>query len=304
MNENKLIEYLIPLMRQSNDVTVGPGDDCAVIQIGSENILAAVDQTIANIHYLEDTAPEKIAAKLLKRNLSDIAAMGGKPSHALLTIASNRSNQQWYENFYKGMAATAKKYQVAIIGGDIAKTPTIKNNNNNQIIETATLTILGKVKKDNICLRKSAKTGQQLFVTGEIGNSFYSEHHLNFEPRLKEAEFLSNGYTNCAIDISDGLILDAQRIAKASNCGLQIDPTKIPLRDGAKLKTALSDGEDYELLFTVDENKSDDLINNWPFSTPLNSIGRVINTAKGLVIDSNGSILSEKNNIGFVHKSE
>ena len=310
MNENELLNFLIPKMTQSSDVIVPPGDDCAMVKVGNKNVLMAVDQVIAGVHYTSDTDVNLIAEKLLKRNLSDIAAMGGIPTHAVMTLASNRSDQRWYQNFYQAMAKITQVYKVSMVGGDLAKS-TAFIDEEQSIIEVCTLTIFGKINSNNkVLLRQNAEANDIVLVTGELGNSFKSEHHLNFGPRLSEGKFLAeNDFSKCAIDISDGLILDATRVAIMSNCIIKIDDNSLPLRHGADKNMALSDGEDYELLFTVSPKKIIQLQKLWQQKFPntkLTVIGEVMNNKEnipnGVVINQNGVILSDGKNIGYVHR--
>ncbi len=310
MNENELLNFLIPKMTQSSDVIVPPGDDCAMVRIGNENVLMAVDQVIAGVHYTSDTDVDLIAEKLLKRNLSDIAAMGGIPTHAMMTLASNRSDQVWYQKFYCAMAKITQFYNVSMVGGDLAKS-TAFIDEEQSVVEVCTLTILGKINTSSkVLLRQNAQDNDIVLVTGELGNSFKSEHHLNFKPHLSEGIFLAeNDFSTCAIDISDGLILDATRMAIRSNCIIKIDDNSLPLRHGADKNMALSDGEDYELLFTVSPKKIIQLQKLWQQKFPntkLTVIGEVMNNKEnipnGVVINQNGVILSDGKNIGYVHR--
>lgn len=302
MNELELIDRIIPLLPQNEDTVVGPGDDCAVIKVGDEWQLLAVDQVISGVHYAPAvTTPTQVAEKLLKRNLSDIAAMGGVPHCALLTLAGNIRHDTWFLEFFQALAAAADRYGVAISGGDIASLPS------GCPAETmvTTLTITGKITPDQLCLRKNARPGQAVFVTGKFGNSFSSGHHLDFTPRLEEAHFLVGGhYTDCMIDVSDGLLLDLQRIAIASDTGMELTTEMIPHRSGADLAGALGDGEDYELIFTVDPEHTNAMTRQWPFTTPLTMIGTVTKSHPGLVFDRKGANLSAQYRNGFKHLTD
>ncbi len=300
MNELKLIDKIIPLLPQNRNTLVGPGDDCAVVKIGHELVLLAADQVVSSVHFTTDTPAAKVAKKLLKRNLSDIAAMGGKPSYALLTLAGNIVDDKWYMEFFTAISAEAKLYDVAISGGDIASLSSGSPPNS----MVATLTILGTVDEEKICLRKNAQPGQLVLATGYFGNSFASEHHLDFIPRLGEGHFIAGNFANCMIDVSDGLVLDLQRIAKASGVGIELNTHSVPQRKGATLSQALSDGEDYELLITVEPDRADALIRQWFFDTPISCIGRVISDHPGLVFDEKGANLSGNVKTGYKHSSE
>ena len=182
MDELKILSGLLPELAQNSSVAVGPGDDCAVLLLpgGDVDLLAAADQLICDVHYTSDTPPETAGAKLLKRNLSDIAAMGGRPLWALLTVAANGRSPEWLLRFCRGAAECGKKYGVPIVGGDLASLP--------PRTEVGTLTILGEVPRGKAVLRSGAKPGEAVYVTGEIGNSFDSRHHLDFTPRLAEGD--------------------------------------------------------------------------------------------------------------------
>jgi thiamine-monophosphate kinase len=265
--ELDILRAINPFLLQNNSVIVGPGDDCAVLELPSSNsynLLAAVDQVIEDIHFTKDTSPSLAGEKLIKRNLSDIAAMGGTPLWALLTVAWNNKNNSYIEEFCKGCANAGQKFNVPIIGGDLASLA--KEG------VCATLTILGKVAKNKAVLRSTAKDGDTIFVTGKIGNSFYSQRHLTFSPRLKEGQFLLD-YATGMMDISDGLLFDAKRFCAASNCDFYLCLDDVPIHDDAIRPNAYSDGEDYELLFTA--NKS--IMDIYPKDlTPITPIGKVV----------------------------
>lgn len=289
MDELKILAGLLPELEQDPSVAVGPGDDCAVLLLpgGEYDLLAAADQLICGVHYTADTPPEAAGAKLMKRNLSDIAAMGGRPRWALLTVAANGRSPDWILDFCRGAAECGKKYGVPVVGGDLASLPVRT--------EAGTLTILGEVPHGGAVLRSGAKPGEGVYVTGEIGNSFASRHHLDFTPRLAEGEFL-RGRAGAMLDISDGVLLDASRLARASHVDVVIDAARVPLRSGAALPRALSDGEDYELLFTAPPG----LEASWPkHLTPIRRIGDVI-AGSGAVRKANGEEFSN-GKLGYEH---
>ncbi|MGL4854282.1 MAG: thiamine-phosphate kinase, partial [Lentisphaeria bacterium] len=247
MDELKFLKQLLPRIHQSSpEIIVGPGDDCAAV-LGRNNMLQllAVDQVVLGKHYLPDTAANLVGRKLLARNLSDIAAMGGIAKFALATSAADSS---WSEGYHlelmDGILELASLTNVAIIGGDVAGLPSGF---------VATLTITGEVSRDEILLRSTAKPGDMVFVTGLLGDSFKTEHHLHFRPRLEEGRFLaSEHFATACMDISDGLLMDVTRLAKASNCSVTLDINQLPARSvNISVEQMLCDGEDYELLFTV-----------------------------------------------------
>ena len=290
MNERKILEKLPDLLPVNSRIATGAGDDCAVINMpGNNQLLAAADQVIENIHFLPETPPEDAGKKLMNRNLSDIAAMGGVPLTALLTIAASGKDNACIERFISGAAQAGMVFDVPVCGGDTAS-----------LAEKgfcATLTILGEIPDGKAVLRSGAKSGDFVYVTGCIGNSFYSGHHLHFVPRLKEGAFLRD-HASAMLDISDGLLLDAMRLADSSNVSLMLDLARVPLRAGAVAPGAFSDGEDYELLFTSPEKLTafpgDDF-------AQLSCIGRVIERGESLLVDKNNlPIKMDKN--GYEHR--
>lgn len=290
MNESEILKKLPELLSINSRIAAGAGDDCAVINMqGGKQLLAAVDQVIENIHFLPETPPETAGKKLMNRNLSDIAAMGGVPLTALLTVAANGKTQEYVERFIAGAAAAGMLVNVPVCGGDTASLPTPGF--------CATLTILGEVPEGKAVLRSGAKPGDFVYVTGCIGNSFYSEHHLNFSPRLKEGVFLRD-HAAAMLDISDGLLRDAMRLAEASKVSLELELGKVPLRAGAAVPNAFSDGEDYELLFTSSEH-----ITEIPGldMADISCIGKVIPFCGSLLVNTDHSpIITDKT--GYEHK--
>ena len=299
MNEQSLLSKVLPKLNQGSDIIVPPGDDCAAIDVGNDKLLLiATDQVIANIHYDKNiTTPQEAAKKLVKRNISDIAAMGGLPAHAVLTIASACKDEKWYLDFFDGISAEANKWGISVCGGDLSS-----NETNNEV---CTLTITGWVEKNKICLRSNAKDGDVIFCTGKLGNSYKSKHHLTFTPRIDAARFIAGKYTSNMMDLSDGIAVDLERMCKASDIGAKIELEKLPLRIGAQIENALSDGEDYELLFSVEKSKTKDLLESWPFKDlELTELGRFTNSVLDLqyVIDNKYSKVFKKP--GFDHFSK
>jgi thiamine-monophosphate kinase len=253
-------------------LVVPPGDDCAGIDLGDGRwLLVAVDQVVGDRHFVHSgptpTPAALVGRKLLARNLSDIAAMGGVPTYCLLSGAFGPDcGQDWLQDFYQGLLDLALHYGVAMIGGDLARAPADT---------VVSLTILGEVAAGMAVCRAGALAGDELWVTGSFGDSFPSGHHLTFEPRCAEGAWLARGgYAHAMMDVSDGLLLDATRLCRASAVGLVLDTEAIPRR-GPKthLRAALCDGEDYELLVAVPSALAARLAAEWPFATPFRRVG-------------------------------
>ena len=286
--ELELLNNILDKLKQNRSVLTGPGDDCAVVKSGKDKLLLAVDQVTLGVHFTEDTAPELAGAKLVKRNLSDIAAMGGEPLWMLLTISNGDRELEWVRRFIMGAEECCETYDVPIVGGDTAK---LTNSG-----FSASITVVGRA--DTPILRSGANAGDKIYVTGKIGNSFKSKHHLTFVPHLDEGRYLAD-FASAMMDISDGLLLDAKRMAQASGKDFFIDPSAIPLRDGAALPDALSDGEDYGLLFT----SSQDFINlfreKFP-ATPVTEIGHV-SSGTGVVRNLSNDQPFDMKKLGYEH---
>ncbi len=289
LEELKIVRQLEKLFPVGRDVLTGIGDDCAVLSVGGKILLAAADQVIENIHFTPETSPVAAGKKLLLRNVSDIAAMGGAPRWAILTVAVNGRDEQYVLDFCRGVAEAAALFDVSVIGGDTASLPAKG--------VVATLTILGEAPPTGAVTRSGAKPGDYLYVTGRIGNSFLSGRHLDFMPRVAEGRFLAEHHLASAmLDVSDGLLLDAARLAKASQVDLLIEPEKVPLHADACAPQAWSDGEDYELIFTSPEKleKLED-----EALVPVSCWGRCV-SGSGRLLDRDGKPFQSER-LGYEH---
>lgn len=218
--------------------------------------------------------------------------MGGRPRFAVMTSATSNKDQKWLTEFHRGVIEEGNKFQTVLIGGDLARS-TSEN--------LSSLTLIGEVTGSGI-LRSGATSGDCLFVTGDLGASFESDHHLNFTPRVKEGLYLQ-GIASAMIDITDGLLIDLKRICSASSCGARLELKKLPLRNFPEnsLQKALCDGEDYELLFAVPGDRVKTLEKDWPFPTKLTMIGRFCEDPDCRVLSVNQDDLIDKYGEGFDH---
>ena len=202
MNEFELINQLIRHLPSNDTVRVGPGDDCAVLDLGVPGrlLLFKTDAVVEGVHFTRETAPEKIGHKALARALSDIAAMAGTPTAAVITLGLPRAfDPKFVEAVYAGMNALARRHHVAIVGGETTTNP------GGMLLSIA---LLGTVAKDKCLLRSGAGAGDAILVTGELGGSL-AGRHLDFEPRLAEARWLAEHFSiHAMIDLSDGLAGD------------------------------------------------------------------------------------------------
>ncbi len=254
LGERRLIAKLREWLGAANPpAPFGIGDDCAVLPAsGKRRLLVTTDPVLYGRHFDDSLAPAAAAAKLLKRNLSDIAAMGGDPRSAVVWLAlPRRVSIAWIRGFYRALGRCAHRHGVAIAGGDIAESPAMLG---------AFLTLLGEASGPRVLTRQGAKSGDWLYVTGELGGSILGKHH-RFTPRLPEGRWLAaRREVRCLMDLSDGLAKDLLELTPAG-AKPALDPAALPVsraartlarRDGrTALDHALSDGEDFELLFAL-----------------------------------------------------
>jgi len=221
----------------------GIGDDCAVLPAARGRQLITVDPVIHGRHFDDTVPPRAVGAKLLKRNLRDLAAMGGRPTAAVLALTLDaRVSRKWLEQFYRGLAACARRYRVPIVGGDIAQADGIV---------AASLTLLGRAAGPRIVTRTGARLGDSIYVTGVLGGSRRSGHHYRFSPRLPEGVWLARqSGVRAMMDVSDGLAKDLRALAPRGGTAALV-PTALPCRARGSLAAALSEGEDYELVFAL-----------------------------------------------------
>ncbi|MBM3865387.1 MAG: thiamine-phosphate kinase [Verrucomicrobia bacterium] len=255
----------------------GIGDDCAVLPPARHRQLLTVDPVIFGRHFDAAVQPAAVGAKLLKRNLSDIAAMGGRPRAAVVSLCLDRATRvSWLREFHRGLATAARRHGVAIVGGDVAEVP-------GALI--ASLTLLGEADGERVLIRQGARSGDWIAVTGRLGGSLASGHHLRFTPRLAEGRWLARrGEIRAMMDVSDGLAKDLSALTPRGTRAA-LDLTAIPRRRGCTLAAALGDGEDYELLCVIDARANLRALQNaWRrrFSNlPLTFIGRFLRNRGG-----------------------
>jgi len=270
----------------------GMGDDTAVIN-GKRNLLTN-DSLIYGRHFDDSATPEAAGAKLLKRNLSDIASMGGTPGCAVIAFfMPSNTSLEWLERFTRSLAACALTYGVKIVGGDTAGTDNFL---------AGTLTLEGH--SEHPLLRKQAQEGEYLFVTGSLGGSILTKH-LEFIPRLQEGLWLGKQLevTGC-MDITDGLakdlptfLEDKSALIDLKSISVSDDARKLSEKDGISLlQHAFCDGEDYELLISVKTDSPDAFKQRWEeqFTTKLTRIGLVAENKDGIVLkDTHGNPLPQ-----------
>jgi thiamine-monophosphate kinase len=280
--ELEFIRWLRDRLTQHQLVVLGPGDDAAILRAtpGTEQVVST-DMLMDGVDFISgEHAWERIGRKALAVNLSDLAAMAAKPVAAFVSLALPKNNGfSIARELYEGMFPLAKKYDVAIAGGDTNSWPGPL---------CISVTVVGEVAIDGALLRSRALPGDDLLVTGSFGGSILGRH-FDFEPRVREAIQLAADYEiHAAIDISDGLSLDVSRVAQESRCGVMLDFRSVPIApDALKLSMnqsdgrtaldhALSDGEDFELALAVPREEAIRLLREQPLDVPLTRIGRFV----------------------------
>lgn len=280
IGEFGFINAIKKLITTDSSVVRGIGDDAAVLRLNQNKyLLLTVDMLIEGVHFRRNMKPFDIGHKALSCSISDIAAMGGLPKYAVISVGLPANlGISYAKNLYKGIIDTAKEFKINLVGGDT-------NRSKNIIIDIA---LIGEVERKNLVLRSKAKVNDIVFVTGFLGSSFKSGKHLKFTPRLNEARFLVNNYRiNSMIDISDGLLQDLSHILEESRAGAVIFEKAIPKNNSADLKEALYDGEDFELLFTVPKKAAQKIIKDKlkkKIRFPITAIGIITKKSAGYII--------------------
>jgi thiamine-monophosphate kinase len=245
------------------------------------------DCLVENIHFETSTDPERVGWKAMMRPLSDFAAVSAVPQFALITlILPARTATSWVKQLYRGLTDAASRFDVSIVGGE---TSAIRGP------VAISISVSGFVEKDRAVSRSGGKKGDDLFVTGRLGGSLRGKH-LGFVPRIVESRWLTKNFrVHAMMDLSDGLGADLPRLAKASNLGFEVDKGKLPLTPGAKIDEAISDGEDYELLFAISPRDRSRLQRRWKRKFPKLQLTRIGS------LSSHSAFRSSHLKRGYVH---
>lgn len=294
MSEQQLIErFFSGRGARRADVALGIGDDAALLRVPPDaELVATVDAIVEGVHFLAGADAADVGYRAVAVNLSDLAAMGADPAWALLALVMPAADERWLTRFTHGLFELLDRYDVALVGGDTNRGPL-----------SVSVTLHGLVPRGAALTRGGARPGDVLYVTGTLGDAAAGlaleqggagsdyrgaeELRRRFfrpEPRVHEGRDL-RGLASAAIDVSDGLTLDAGRLARASGVGIELELERLPvsgaLRAGHTETTAhtlaLSGGDDYELLFTVSPGHAVELARvarGW--SCGCTRIGRVV----------------------------
>jgi thiamine-monophosphate kinase len=281
-------------------VPIGPGDDAALVELQSRGLLATVDMLLEGVHFSFDEAtPVDVGRKAMNVNLSDIAAMAGTPLFALLAVGlPPGSPTSVPEGLFEGLKEAADRFNVAIIGGDT-------NSSRSGVV--VSVTVLGEPHPKGVVKRSGAKVGDALMVTGKLGYSRLGKH-LSFTPRIAEARRLHECCRLTAMmDLSDGLGGDVFHLTGESGVGAVIHADAIPIADGphddrSPLQHALSDGEDFELLFATPPEDAERLLIDQPLADIGVSLSRIGAVTRELGVRlRHGDAETPLEPSGFVH---
>ncbi len=307
--EFELIARLVAGVRLNRRTLLGPGDDCAILAPERRPILFTIDSMVEGVHFRLDWGPpEKLGAKALAVNLSDIAAMGGRPTAFVVNLAvRNGLGLRFFDRLYAGLKALAAESETDLVGGNVTRSDRL----------AVTVALLGEVTHGPLT-RDKARPGDEIFVTGTVGDSaagvrilagdlrargltrrFLVERHLSPTARIAAGQALARiRPTPAAIDLSDGLVQDLGHILERSGAGAEIDAETIPVSPayravmGEDLALALGGGEDYELLFCLRPGHSEARLARM-LGLPVHRIGRIVR-GKGAIVMSHGRIAALK----------
>jgi thiamine-monophosphate kinase len=296
MNEFELIQNYFNWPLSDPGIELGIGDDAAIFNLDSGYQLVTTTDTLSEgVHFFKNDSPEDIAYKSLAVNLSDIAAMGATAKCFTLAITLPKLDEIWLKQFSESLKQTSEKYNVSLIGGDTTRGPL-----------NITITMMGVVETSKAIKRSGARNGDNIYVSGEIGDAALCLKKINAGERPHKAELIKlnrpiprielgsalKGIANSCIDISDGLEQDLSHIIKASKVGAMVDIQELPLsqsmikyiENNNDWALPLCGGDDYELCFTAPENFNSEIINIAEFcKIKITKIG-VINDSKDLKI--------------------
>lgn len=320
MGEFDLIKRYFSRKSLQNEVILSVGDDCAITSIPSGYQLAiTTDTLVEGTHFLPSISPADLAYKSVAVNLSDLAAMGATPTWMSLALTLPEIKEAWLAEFSQSLFAILDRYGVSLIGGDTTKGRL-----------SITLTAQGFLPKNQGLFRHQAKVGDWIFVSGFLGDSaagldlllqnrkienesdrYFIQRHLHPTPRV-ELGLALRSFSCCALDISDGLLADLEHILERSQVGAEIYLENLPLshylctqyEQTQAEKFALTGGEDYELCFTVSEEKREEMEQVLRSQgIKVTRIGQILPATSGLNLLKNGKKMALPTHIGFDHFS-
>lgn len=293
LGEFEIIARYFTRIGERRDVLVGVGDDAAVLEVSPhDRLVAAVDTIVEDVHFPASLDPSDVGWRSLAVNLSDLAAMGARPAWATLSLSMPHADAVWLERFAHGFAELAARWDVALVGGDTVRGPLV-----------VTVQVLGLIERDGWLSRSGAEPGDLVIVSGTPGDAAAGliawrrgaphapaeqaliDRFIRPMPRIELGRQL-RARAHAAMDVSDGLVADLDKLCTASGCSAQIDVEALPLSaalcalDWAdrelRERCALAGGDDYELVFTMPPHAYADLIAREDLATACTAIGRIL----------------------------
>jgi len=270
-------------------VFAGAGDDCAIVEIpGSKKYLVLkTDCVVEGVHFVHGTNASDVGWKAMMRPLSDFAAASAVPHFALITlIVPQQTKVAWVRALYRGLRRAASRFDVTIVGGETS-------NTSGPI--AISVNVIGFVEKSRAGSRRGGKSGDDLFVTGRLGGALRGKH-LKFVARIAESRWLTKNFSiHAMMDLSDGLGADLPRLARASKVGFDVELENLPVTRGATIDNAISEGEDYELLFAVAPRHRNRLEREWQRNFPKLLLTRIGS------LNRKSHLTNRKLPLGYVH---
>ena len=305
LGEFDLIERIRRRLGAQADVVLGIGDDAAIVTpLPDRQLVVGTDTLVKGVHYPVETAAADVGWKALAVNLSDLAAMAARPRWVTLALTRPEADAAWLDDFLDGFLALAVAHGVALVGGDTTRGP-----------EGITVTAFGSVPADQALRRDAARLGDDLWVTGTLGDAALALQHWRETGRI-ESDMLAarlnrptprvafglalRGIAHAAIDVSDGLLADAGNIARASSLGIELQADALPMSDDlaalpslARQGLQLAGGDDYELCFSAPVAKASQVQSAAEAcDVRVTRIGRVVDSAGIRVLGPGGQVLS------------
>src|SRR5215471_443382 len=272
LGEDSLLNRIVldlPRGRDNGKIFAAAGDDCAIVQMANaQNLLVLkTDCVVEGVHFVRETKALHVGWKAMMRPLSDFAAASAVPRFAMITlIAPQQTDVAWVRELYRGLRKSADHFDVSIVGGETSSTT-------GPI--AVSVSVIGFVERNRAASRRGGKPGDDLFVTGRLGGAV-KQKHLKFVPRVVESRWLTKNFSiHAMMDLSDGLGADLPRLAHASDVGFNIDVENLPVARGASVSAAISEGEDYELLFAISARDGIHLPRAWHRKFPKLSLTRI-----------------------------
>ena len=271
LGEDRLLELIFLHLPHGKrrGIFARAGDDCAVVEIPGANkcLVLKTDCVVEGVHFVRRTKAVDVGWKAMMRPLSDFAATSALPHFALITlIVPRKTDTAWVTELYRGLHRAANRFKVRIIGGETSSTP-------GTIVISVSVT--GFVEKSRAVSRRGGKDGDALFVTGRLGGALRRKH-LKFIPRIAESRWLTKNFSvHAMMDLSDGLGADLPGLTRSSKVAFDVDLQNLPLARGASTRDAISQGEDYELLFAISPRDQSRLQRQWAKKFPNLSLTRI-----------------------------